>query len=177
VRPPLLRRRADGPVSVFFLPAQVQPTKQMSDGGLGAASVPQPVAQSAGQGLACVPVSNWYPYRYAFTVSFFVILTAYRVFDTLHLTARSYVAVLAVFSVLDLFGNSLMILRGLDEQFGYDSNSEYRTYKQEVSGLLRKRMRTTAFSASARRRREAKMRPSASATTASRISARPTTRA
>ncbi len=79
---------------------------------------------------------NWYPYRYAFTVSFFVILTAYRVFDTLHLTARSYVAVLAVFSVLDLFGNSLMILRGLDEQFGYDSNSEYRTYKQEVSGLL-----------------------------------------
>ena len=78
---------------------------------------------------------NWFPYRYAFVVSFFVILTSYRAFLLIRLR-RPLVLCLAAVTIFDLYGNSLAILNGLDTQFGYESYSSYRTFKDELTDLL-----------------------------------------
>ena len=78
---------------------------------------------------------NWFPYRYAFVVSFFVILTSYRAFLLINMR-RPLVICLAAVTIFDLYGNSLAILKGLDAQFGYESFSSYHAFKDELSDLL-----------------------------------------
>jgi uncharacterized membrane protein YfhO len=78
---------------------------------------------------------NWFPYRYAFVVSFLVILTSYRTFLLINMR-RPLVLCLAAVTIFDLYGNSLVILKGLDAQFGYESYSSYHAFKDELSDLL-----------------------------------------
>lgn len=80
---------------------------------------------------------NWFPYRYSFVISFFMILTAYRVYAAWNISPRSLsMTALALLCVVDLYANTTGILSGLDKQFGYKSYSEYAEYKENVSELL-----------------------------------------
>ncbi len=79
---------------------------------------------------------NWFPYRYAFVLSLFMLLTAYRAFLRLRLPPRPLAAGILLFCLCDVFFNAFFILRGIDAQFRYESYAAYRTYREEVSGLL-----------------------------------------
>jgi len=78
---------------------------------------------------------NWFPYRYSFVLSFFILLTAYRVFHRLALP-RAAAGLLAALSLLDMYGNTTGILSGLDAQFGYESYASYHDYKETRTPLI-----------------------------------------
>lgn len=80
---------------------------------------------------------NWFPYRYAFVLSLFMLLTAYRAYLRLRLPQRPTAAgILLLFCLCDMFFNAFFILKGIDAQFRYESYAAYRSYREEVSGLL-----------------------------------------
>ena len=81
---------------------------------------------------------NWFPYRYAFVLSFLMILTAYRAFLLINWNIRSVFLGLTIFALCsaEMYGNTFAILKGLDQEFGYESDSAYRGYRKDVSDLL-----------------------------------------
>lgn len=84
---------------------------------------------------------TWFPYRYAYLFSFFLLRTAYCQFAAmgpfrLRGARRLLPAGLAALLCLELGSNSLAMLRGLDGQFGYCAVAEYRTFCQNTATLL-----------------------------------------
>ena len=80
---------------------------------------------------------NWFPYRYSFLFSFTVISTACCAFSSMKLrTSQWTVLALLTVTILGLSSNGLTIFRGLDEQFGYNSLSEYTQFQEEKAELL-----------------------------------------
>lgn len=76
---------------------------------------------------------NWFPYRYAFLLSFVLVLFAHRMLDTLleELRPRPQgvaVLLLTVLLCCELGYNTQTILKGVDRQFGYESYSAYHDY-------------------------------------------------
>ena len=79
---------------------------------------------------------NWFPFRYSFVVSFFLVYLAVQALPQVlkRLRARNArlgqgVAVgLICLTVLELLGNTVSILTDLEKEFGSDSYQEYRDY-------------------------------------------------
>lgn len=81
---------------------------------------------------------NWFPHRYAFLLSFLVILTAYRAMLALPRPRRPVVWLLAAVCAADMYINAAGILRGLDAEFGYQSYSGYYEHQELLAPLIGK---------------------------------------
>lgn len=84
---------------------------------------------------------NWFPYRYAFLFSFFLILTAYFQYRNMEFRLKPYLREgISVFLILlvcvNLYFNSAAMIKGLDEQFGYKSISQYQGFYQQTETIL-----------------------------------------
>ncbi|MDO5323508.1 MAG: YfhO family protein [Clostridia bacterium] len=84
---------------------------------------------------------NWFPYRYAFLFSFFLILTAYFQFRNMEFSFKPCLREgLAVFLILllcvNLYFNSVAMIEGLDRQFGYKDVSEYQEFYWQTEAAL-----------------------------------------
>lgn len=79
---------------------------------------------------------NWFPYRYAFLFSFALIATACRAYSAKSTRKQSVVILLLLIMIANLGWSGITIFRGLDEQFHYDSLSEYITFQNEKAELL-----------------------------------------
>jgi len=76
---------------------------------------------------------NWFPYRYAFLLSFVLVLFAHRMLDGLLEELRPHprgVVALLLTALLcwELGYNTHTIFKGVDGQFGYESYSAYHDY-------------------------------------------------
>lgn len=76
---------------------------------------------------------NWFPYRYAFLLSFVLVLFAHRLLNEAFskVSTAPKAALSAVLTLLlcgELFFNSFAILKGVDQQFGYESYTAYHDY-------------------------------------------------
>lgn len=76
---------------------------------------------------------NWFPYRYAFLLTFVLVLFAHRLlnaaFEKVSLTPRAAAAtVLTLLLCGELGYNAHAILTGVDDQFGYESYAAYHDY-------------------------------------------------
>ncbi len=87
---------------------------------------------------------NWFPYRYAFLFSFFIILLAYRAvlkhdfvqaFSKKRLGAASLAAVTLI-SCGELLVNGTVMIDGLDQQFGYKKVESYNSFYEELRPLV-----------------------------------------
>lgn len=84
---------------------------------------------------------NWFPYRYAFLLSFVLVLFAQQMLSLLLVRlrpsrARLLTAALAVLLCAELGVNTYVILRGVDGQFGYESYTDYLSYYSSNEELL-----------------------------------------
>ncbi len=94
---------------------------------------------------------NWFPYRYAFLFSFFMIFLAYRGFISMEQVVPELFAfgsmkklvlcitalVLAVgYTGGELFYNAKVMLNGLDSQFHYKTVEEYNSFYEELRPLV-----------------------------------------
>lgn len=83
---------------------------------------------------------NWFPYRYTFLLSFVLVLFAQQMLD--HITshpirfAQPLAKGLYILLCFELVANTLIIWKGVDKQFGYESYSEYLSYYSANEELL-----------------------------------------
>ena len=79
---------------------------------------------------------NWFPFRYSFAVSFFLVYLAAQTLPVVlkglkkragHRVEQGVAGVLICLTVLELFVNTVSILTGLEKQFGSDSYGAYRS--------------------------------------------------
>lgn len=83
---------------------------------------------------------NWFPFRYSFLFSFVLICAAYQGYTYIEFKAKNLETLAAglvtVIMLVNLFTNTMVIFRGLDGQFGYESYSEYAQFREKKSALL-----------------------------------------
>ncbi len=94
---------------------------------------------------------NWFPYRYSFLFSFFLIYLAFRTVTVLEEPVAAFfttrkkgikagamaVAVLLCgLSVIEMYGNGAAMIEGLDQEFGYRSESEYLSFYDQLRPLV-----------------------------------------
>ncbi len=95
---------------------------------------------------------NWFPYRYAFLCSFFLIYMAVRVVSEVsfeHLFAKMkiaekyfksaavlFVCVITLCVTVELTVNGSAMLKGLDSEFGYGTVQEYRDFLDGTKPLV-----------------------------------------
>lgn len=84
---------------------------------------------------------NWFPYRYAFLLSFVLVLFAHRLlneaFEKVSPTPRAVAAaVLTLILCGELGYNAHAILKGVDREFGYESYTAYHDYYTVNEALL-----------------------------------------
>lgn len=79
---------------------------------------------------------NWFPYRYSFLFSFLILLTAYRAFVEFRLNRQTIAVVLLIICSVDMYGNTMGILKGLDREFRYESYEHYHGYKEKITPLV-----------------------------------------
>ena len=83
---------------------------------------------------------NWFPYRYAFLLSFVLALVAQQMLD--HILslpirfAQPLATALLIVLCTELACNTFIILKGVDGQFQYESNSAYQSYYNANEDLL-----------------------------------------
>ena len=86
---------------------------------------------------------NWFPYRYAFLFSFFLILTAYFQFRTMEFRFRPLLregisVVLILLVCANLYFNSVAMIEGLDRQFRYADVAQYQDFYRQTEAALSK---------------------------------------
>jgi uncharacterized membrane protein YfhO len=81
---------------------------------------------------------NWFPYRYSFLFSFLVIFTAYKAFTVLKWNKRVVAIVLILLCSVEMYINTVGILKGLDNEFEYESYESYYKYKERLEPLIEK---------------------------------------
>lgn len=95
---------------------------------------------------------NWFPYRYAFLFSFWVIYLAFRALCAWSLQSKlqakiegmpraalvkKLVAVVCIFvAMLELYHNGHALLEGLNGEFGYKSMAEYEAFVDKTQPLV-----------------------------------------
>ena len=79
---------------------------------------------------------NWFPYRYSFVFSFLILITAYRVFVEFKFKRQIVAFILLIVCSLDMYANTIGILKGLDREFGYKSYESYHGYKERITPLV-----------------------------------------
>jgi uncharacterized membrane protein YfhO len=79
---------------------------------------------------------NWFPYRYSFLFSFLIIITAYRAFIEFKLNRRTIAIILLIICSVDMYGNTIGILKGLDREFRYSTYENYHGYKKMIEPLV-----------------------------------------
>lgn len=87
---------------------------------------------------------NWFPFRYSFLLSVFAIILAHRVYifgqlqlaGTIHRGVRGIAALLLIFVCVEMSANALVLLQGVEHQFGYGTQSEYRDSYAETERLV-----------------------------------------
>jgi len=79
---------------------------------------------------------NWFPYRYSFVFSFLILITAYRAFMEFKFKRQTVVIILLIACAIDMYANTMGILKGLDRQFGYESYESYHGYKEKITPLI-----------------------------------------
>ena len=117
---PKVRLMAGGIFAVFFLSFWIVPLDEFWHG---------------------MQAPNWFPYRYAFLFSFFLILTAYFQFRTMEFRLRPFLREgLSVSLILlvcaNLYFNAEAMIQGLDGQFGYKDVSEYQEFYRQTETAL-----------------------------------------
>lgn len=91
----------------------------------------------------CFQYPNWFPYRYAFLFSAFMIMVAYRAFtqfkfsevtkSRLKLPLVIYlVSMVLLFQIVELYNNAKENIVGLDNQFGYKTITAYREFLDKL---------------------------------------------
>lgn len=85
---------------------------------------------------------HWFPWRYTFLFSFFMIFLAYQAFGYLEFSKKEMkyeaAVLLLIFCIGDLGYNAYVCLNGLDRQFGYMKISEYEKFYKKTAPLVRK---------------------------------------
>lgn len=79
---------------------------------------------------------NWFPYRYSFLFSFLILITAYRVFMEVKNKRQAIACILLVICSVDMYGNAMGILKGLDREFHYEAYEDYHGYKEKITPLV-----------------------------------------
>lgn len=79
---------------------------------------------------------NWFPYRYAFLFSFLILLTAYRVFVGFKIKRQTVAIVFIIICSIDMYSNTMGILKGLDREFRYERYESYNGYKEKIIPLV-----------------------------------------
>ncbi len=84
---------------------------------------------------------HWFPWRYTFLFSFFLIFLSYQAFNRLKFSKKRMkyqaAAFLLVFCVFDLGYNAYVCLNGLDKQFGYMDISEYIDFYKKTEPMVK----------------------------------------
>lgn len=90
----------------------------------------------------CFQYPNWFPYRYSFLFSAFMILIAYRTFTQFNASEVTrklkkplviyLVFMTLLFQVVELYNNAREGIIGLDNQFQYKTMDEYRNFLDKV---------------------------------------------
>lgn len=93
---------------------------------------------------------NWFPYRYTFLLSFVLVLFAQRMLSLLLAQlrpsrAKLLAAALAALLCAELGVNTYVLLRGVDNQFGYESYSDYLSYYSSNEELLTRAEKDTFY--------------------------------
>lgn len=79
---------------------------------------------------------NWFPYRYSFLFSILIILTAYRAFAEFKFKRETVAFILLIACSVDMYTNTMGILKGLDREFRYESYESYNGYKEKITPLV-----------------------------------------
>lgn len=84
---------------------------------------------------------NWFPYRYAFLFSFFLIFVAYSQFNSMDIKLKNYwqeiiFVILINIVCCSLYFNSYAMIEGLNNQFGYINISDYRNFYTQTMHIL-----------------------------------------
>lgn len=79
---------------------------------------------------------NWFPYRYSFLFSFLILITACRVFMEFKFKRQTVAIILLIVCGLDMYVNTVGILKGLDREFRYESYESYHEYKEKITTLI-----------------------------------------
>lgn len=82
---------------------------------------------------------NWFPYRYAFLLSFLLIYMAYRASLTLKIEKSWKKAVFIIvlsFTAMDMYQNATAMITGLDKEFQYGEKSEYDDFYKKTMPLV-----------------------------------------
>lgn len=82
---------------------------------------------------------NWFPYRYSFLMSFFLIYLAYRSCMNLKINQkwRPIVLVAALLFVPgDMYQNGTQLIQGLENEFGSKTKAEYDTFYNQTMPLV-----------------------------------------
>lgn len=85
---------------------------------------------------------HWFPWRYSFLFSFFMIFLAYQAYGQIEFSKKKmkYQAALflLIFCAGDMGYNAYVCLAGLGKQFGYMEISEYKKFYEKTSPLAEK---------------------------------------
>lgn len=83
---------------------------------------------------------HWFPWRYAFLFSFFMIFLAFQAFEHLRFHKKQMkqeaVLFMLIFCIVDMGYNAYVCLKGLGDQFGYMTISEYQKFYEKTSPLV-----------------------------------------
>ncbi len=83
---------------------------------------------------------NWFPWRYTFLFSFFMIVLAYQAFAAISFSKKnmeySIIGVVSVISVIDMGYNGIACINGLGNQFGYMEIQEYEDFYNKTVPLV-----------------------------------------
>ncbi len=99
---------------------------------------------------------NWFPYRYAFLFSFFLVFLAFRamyavpfrrilkeriknvrILKWVNRAAIPVLAVLLCYQTYEMFGNSKTMIEGLDKDFKYETLEAYQGFYSEIEPLIK----------------------------------------
>lgn len=92
-------------------------------------------------------VPNWFPYRYAFLCSAFLLITAYRATEVFVFSENTkkrmpvsfavyLAAMLLMFTGVELYTNASANIKGLDGQFVYKKIEDYRAFLKKMEPLV-----------------------------------------
>ncbi len=91
---------------------------------------------------------HWFPYRYAFIFSFFLVFIAYRAYMNIKFSQKTeYFIIAAVMVVIcvDLSTNTTAIVKGLDGEFGFMEKAEYDNFYSQTEPLVKQAKTDKSF--------------------------------